>query len=123
LKKCKTLDNYSIFVDKLQEYQKKGIKLVKSIKPVINYCIENNILKKYLLEHGSEVLDMIFGDGEYDRDIDIAVNRREAREEGLAEGMEKDLEITARNALARGISVQTVQEITGLSIEKITELK
>jgi predicted transposase/invertase (TIGR01784 family) len=88
---------------------------------VINYCIENNILKKYLLEHGSEVINMIFG--EYDREIDIAVNRREAREEGLAEGMEKGVELTARNALAKGISVQTVQEITGLSIEKITELK
>jgi predicted transposase/invertase (TIGR01784 family) len=123
LRRCETLANYSKFVDKLQEFQKKGIKLVKSIKPVINYCIKNNILKKYLLEHGLEVLDMIFGDGEYDRDMDIAVNRREAREEGLAEGMEKGLEITARNALDKGISVQTVQDITGLSVEKITELK
>jgi hypothetical protein len=30
---------------------------------------------------------MIFG--EYDRDMDIAVNRREAWEDGRAEGMEK----------------------------------
>ena len=37
-------------------------------------------MKKYLQEHGSEVFNMIFG--EYDRDMDIAVNRREAREEG-----------------------------------------
>ena len=141
LKKCKTLDNYIIFVDKLQEYQKNGVSLVNSINPVINYCIENNILKNYLKEHGSEVINMIFG--EYDREIDIAVNRREAREEGLLEGreeglaegreeglaegmekgMEKGFELTARNALAKGISVQTVQEITGLSIERITELK
>jgi len=119
LKRCETLDNYSIFVDKLQEFQKKGKKLEESINSVIEYCIDNNILRKYLKEHGSEVINMIFGDGEYDRDMDIAVNRREAREEGLEEG----LELTARNALAKGISVQTVQEITGLSIERISELK
>jgi hypothetical protein len=54
LKKCKTLDNYSIFVDKLQEYRKKGQKLEKSIKPVIEYCIKNDILKNFLQENGSE---------------------------------------------------------------------
>jgi predicted transposase/invertase (TIGR01784 family) len=130
LKKCETLANYSKFVDKLQEFQKKGIKLEESIRPVIEYCIKNNIMKKYLQEHGSEVYNMIFGDGEYDRDMDIAVNRREAwedgREEGLEEGMgrgmEKGLEFTARNALAKGISVKTVQEITGLPLDRINDL-
>jgi hypothetical protein len=114
LKRCETLANYSKFVDKLQEYQKKGIKLEESIKPVIEYCIKNDIMKKYLQEHGSEVYKMIFGDGEYDRNMDIAVNRREAREEGL--------EFSARNALAKGISVQTVQEITGLPLDRINEI-
>ena len=33
---------------------------------------------------------MIFG--EYDRDMDIAVNRREAREEGLEEGRKEGRE-------------------------------
>jgi predicted transposase/invertase (TIGR01784 family) len=126
LKSCETLANYSKFVDKLQEFQKRGIKLEESIKPVIEYCIENNILKKYLQEYGSEVINMIFGDGEYDRDMDIAVNRREAWEDGLEEGMEKGrevgLEFTARNALAKGISVQTVQEITGLPLDRINEI-
>jgi len=30
LKKCKTLDNYSIFIDKIREYQKTGLSLEKS---------------------------------------------------------------------------------------------
>ncbi|GBU26699.1 hypothetical protein R84B8_00209 [Treponema sp. R8-4-B8] len=60
LKKCETLDNYSIFVDKLQEFRKNGHKLDESIKPVIEYCIENNILKKYLQEHGSEVINILY---------------------------------------------------------------
>jgi len=123
LKKCKTLDSYSIFVDKLQEYRKKGVKLEKSIKSVIEYCIENNILKNYLKEHGSEVVKMIFGDGEYDRDMDIAVNRREAWEDGLEEGMEKEKLIIAKNLLDKGSTPEFVHEITGLASEKIKEIK
>jgi len=42
-----------------------------------------------------------------------------AREEGLEDG----LELTARNALVKGFSVQTVQEITGLNLETIEEIK
>ena len=126
LKKCKTLDSYSIFVDKLQEYRKKGVSLVKSIKPVINYCIENNILKKYLQENGSEVVKMIFGDGEYDRDMDIAVNRREAwkdgHEEGREEGMEQEKLLIAKNLLTEGSTPEFVQKITGLPAEKIKDL-
>jgi len=50
--------------------------------------------------------------------MDIAVNRGEAWEEGLEEG----LEFTARNALEKGISVQTVQEITGLPLDRINKI-
>jgi len=83
---------------------------------------------------------MIFG--EYDRDMDIAVNRREAREEGRKEGHEEGMEsgikkgreegreegieqeklIIAKNLLEKGSSVEFVQEITGLSSEKIQKL-
>ena len=79
---------------------------------------------------------MIFG--EYDRDMDIAVNRREAREEGRKEGREEGMEkgikkgreegieqeklIIAKNLLEKGSSAEFVQEITGLSSEKIQKL-
>jgi hypothetical protein len=87
LKKCESLFGYSFFINKIREYQTQGLTLEEVITPVIEYCIKNNILKNYLTEHGSEVINMIFG--EYDREMDIAVNRREAREEGLEEGIEK----------------------------------
>ena len=127
LKRCETLANYSKFVDKLQEFQKKGIKLEESIRPVIEYCIKNNIMKKYLQEHGSEVFNMIFG--EYDRDMDIAVNRREAwedgHEDGLEEGLEKGREeeklYIAKNLLAEGSSPEFVYKITGLSSDEIMQ--
>jgi len=113
LKRCETLANYSKFVDKLQEFQKKGIKLEESIRPVIEYCIKNNIMKKYLQEHGSEVINMIFGDGEYDRDMDIAVNRREAWEEGHEEGRGEAHEEDRQHFLEllnQGLTIEEIKE-------------
>jgi predicted transposase/invertase (TIGR01784 family) len=46
-----------------------------------------------------------------------------AREEGHEEGREEGLEIAARNALAKGISIQTVQEITGFDLNAIEDIK
>jgi len=45
-----------------------------------------------------------------------------AREEGREDGREEGMELAARNALSKGIPVQTVQEITGLSLDKIKEI-
>jgi len=87
LKKCESLYGYSFFINKIREYQTQGLTLEELITPVIEYCIKNNILKDYLEAHASEVINMIFG--EYDREMDIAVNRREAREEGRSQGREE----------------------------------
>jgi len=87
LKKCKTLDNYCFFVDKIREHLKKKKSLETSVDLAVKYCIKNNILKEYLIENSAEVFNMIFG--EYDREMDIAVNRREAWEDGHAEGRSK----------------------------------
>jgi predicted transposase/invertase (TIGR01784 family) len=67
---------------------------------------------------------------EYDREMDIAVNRREAKEEGrqeghgegLKEGMEKEKLIIAKNLLAKGSTPEFVCEITGLSPEEIKKI-
>jgi predicted transposase/invertase (TIGR01784 family) len=61
---------------------------------------------------------MIFGDGEYDRDMDIAVNRREAWEEGR----EEEKLLIARNLLEKSSSLEFVYEITGLSLDEINAL-
>jgi len=133
LKRCESLYGYSLFIDKIREYQNQGLTLEELITPVIEYCIKNNILKEYLKAHAAEVWNMLMT--EYDRDIDIAVNRKEAREEGLEEGIEKGREqgleegmekeklIIAKNLLSRGSTPEFVHEITGLSLEEIKEIQ
>jgi len=44
-------------------------------------------------------------------------------ERGLEQGLERGLETTARNALAQGLTMETVQKITGLDMETIAGLK
>jgi hypothetical protein len=109
LKKCKTLDNYSFFIKKIREYQKKKKKLEEAVNLAVEYCKKKNILKKYLQENSSEVFNMIFG--EYDREMDIAVNREEAREEEKL--------IIAKKLLNKGSTPEFVNEVTGLPQEKI----
>jgi len=51
LAKSKTLDSYSVFMGKIREYNKE-LSLAESVKTAIQYCIEKDILKKFLKEHG-----------------------------------------------------------------------
>ena len=63
---------------------------------------------------------------EYDYDTDIAVQRQEAYEDGMEQGIQqgshqKAIE-TAKNLLNLGDSLEKVAQVTGLSIEEINNL-
>jgi len=120
LKKCKTLYNYSFFIDKIREYLKEKKSLEEAVNLAVEYCKKKNILKEYLQEHCSEVYNMIFG--EYDREMDITVNRREAWEDGRVEGREEGKLLIAKNLLNKGSTPEFVYEVTGLPPEKINKL-
>ena len=64
---------------------------------------------------------MLFG--EYDYETDIRVQRREAFEDGLAEGVEQNKIETAKNLMKKNIPLETIAECTGLTLEKIKELE
>jgi hypothetical protein len=57
------------------------------VRTAINESIENGVLKDYLVEAGDEV--MSFLTAEYDYDMDIQVNREEAFEDGVQQGLEQ----------------------------------
>ncbi len=80
--KCSALYGYSVLIGKIGEYQK-TMKLKGAIDRAIRECIEEDILKEYLLSQRSEVLGMLLFD--YDR----KKHEKGLREEGLAEGLAK----------------------------------
>ena len=66
----------------VQNYQISGEE--EPYKKAIKECIEKGILADYLMRKGSEVVNMLLD--EYDYETDIEVQREEAREEGREEG-------------------------------------
>ena len=71
---------------------------------------------------------------EYDYDTDIAVQRKEAFEDGIAIGEKRGISIglsqgaqqakleTAKTLLTFGDSIEKISKVTGLSIEEIEKL-
>ena len=127
LKRSANLNGYSFFIKKVNEF-KEHFSLEKSVADAVRYCIDNNILKKFLEEHGSEVHNMLFEDLTIEEIADIRYKegREEGREEGLQKGHGRGLEegqrTIARNLLAKGSAPEFVSEITGLSLEEIGKL-
>ena len=85
LAKSKMLESYSMFIKKVNEFKKK-FSLDESVKNAIKYCIENDILRQFLKEHGSEVINMLTDDITIEEIV--AIRSEEAREEGMEKGRE-----------------------------------
>ena len=64
---------------------------------------------------------------EYDYDTDIAVQRQEAYEDGMEQGISQGSQQakieTAKNALNMNLPIEQIVTLTGLSIEFIKTLK
>ena len=134
LKSCKPLWQYSLFVDSVRRHV--AIDREHGFENAIKECIQNDILRDYLQRKSKEVLNMLIG--EYDYDTDIAVQREESFEIGLAEGeargeargksiglaegsRKKALE-TAKNLLQFGLSREKIAQATGLTQAEVESI-
>ena len=87
LEKCRPLKEYMIFINKVREYSDdKGVDIKTAITKAIDYCIEENIMREFLIKHKAEVFSVCIT--EFDEKIYEAELREEAREEGIKEGRE-----------------------------------
>ena len=131
LKTCKTLDEYSLFVEEVRIQTQ--LDPENGFTNAVKICIEKGILKEYLQRKAREVINMLIA--EYDYDTDIAVQRKESFEIGLAEGeargeargrsegsRQAKLE-TARILKQLGDSVQKIAQATGLSQAEVEAIK
>ena len=76
--KCPILEEYGQFIDTIRKYQDEGEE--DAYEHAIKECIRQGILADYLTKRGSEVVNMLVA--EYDYEMDIEVQREEAFEEG-----------------------------------------
>ena len=123
LSRCKTLDEYSLFVEEVRRQTE--LDPENGFTNAVKICIEKGILKEYLQRKAREVINMLIA--EYDYDTDIAVQRQESLMIGLQQGIQqgfsngsrqKALE-TAKILKQFGDSVQKIVQATGLTQEEI----
>lgn len=79
LEKSPVLREYGEFIDLIRKYKVDGSE--ESYKLAIEECIRRGVLVDYLKKKGSEVINMLIA--EYDYDTDIEVQREEAFEDGI----------------------------------------
>ena len=142
LKRCETLKQYSEFIEQVRSNIENAVS--EPFTCAIKQAIKKGFLSDYLNRKSTEVQNMLLA--EYDYDTDIAVQRKEAFDDGFSAGEEYGITIgeklgeergislgitqgayqkaveTARKFLSMGLSVEQVANGTGLSIEDIEKL-
>ena len=122
LKRCEALKEYSEFIEQVRCNIENAVP--EPFTTAIKEAIKKGFLSDYLNRKSTEVQNMLLA--EYDYDTDIAVQRREAREEGisigLSQGAQQKAVETAKNALTMNLSIEQVATLTGLSVEEIEKL-
>lgn len=87
LNKCGILNEYSAFVEETRKFKGDEASLEKAVKS----CIKKGILEEYLKRKGSEVVNMLMM--EYDYEKDMRAQRAEAEEIGEEKGKAKERDI------------------------------
>jgi hypothetical protein len=104
LKRSKTLGAYSFFIATVREYEQRVKSRDEAMKLAVNECIEKGILREFLESHGTEVINMLMT--EWNWDDAFAVQREEGREEGRTEGQNIVLELVRQGYSAEQIEAR-----------------
>ena len=130
LKRCEALKEYSEFIEQVRFNIENAVP--EPFTTAIKEAIKKGFLSDYLNRKSTEVQNMLLA--EYDYDTDIAVQRKEAFEDGISIGRNEGISIglsqgahqkaveTAKNLLSIGLSQDQIVSVTGLSVEEIEKL-
>jgi predicted transposase YdaD len=89
VRRSEKLSGYVTFIGKIREYTAAGRALGEAIAEAVEYCIENQVLEKFLTTHSSEVLNMLTT--EFKLEDAIAIWKEEGIEEGIERGREEGM--------------------------------
>jgi hypothetical protein len=66
LKKSAALSGYATFIKAAREFEAAAGSRELGIEQAVKYCIQHDILKKFMLNHGIEVVNMLFNEWNWD---------------------------------------------------------
>ncbi|GBU24269.1 hypothetical protein R83H12_00897 [Fibrobacteria bacterium R8-3-H12] len=95
--KSPVLNGYEEFIAEIKSNLSNSMDLAGAIKAAIKTCLSKNILVSFLREHGSEVLNMIYGEWNWDEALAVA------KEEGVEEGIDIGEKRGVRKGVRKGV--------------------
>lgn len=116
LEGCRTLREYARFIAMIRE-DLKSFGKKEAVAKAVDDCIEQGILKEFLLKYKAQVIKMSIY--EYDE----KKQREFDREEGREEGRKSALTDLITDALRRGKTCEEIADFNNLPIEKVMEIE
>ena len=125
MKRCRTLEEYSIFISRISGYVREDVPLRDAIDTAVQDCIRDHILRDFLLKHRAEVVGMLLE--EFDMEEYIRMERRDSYADGLEDGLSKGEAIGLSKGEAIGKHSERVRLIytllkNGISTEQCASL-
>jgi len=112
LSRCKRLSEYSVFMARINDYYNATGSKEDAVMEAIKDCQKRDILREYLEKNGSEVLNMLITEWNWD----------DAKEVWQEEARAEEKIMIARNLIDEGSTLEFIQKITGLDFEVIQTL-
>ena len=112
IQKCHYLHEYSTLIFYVKLGLSQNLSRRNAIINAIQRCIDENIMKDYLLNKREEVFSM----------LDLQWNLEDAKQAWHDEGFEQGVESVAINMLRRGKSFDEIADFTNLPLERIQQL-
>lgn len=111
LGKSHALKSYSVFVAKVRECIKNGSTLEAAVDEAVQYCVSHDYLREYFRQkHKKEVFDML--NFAWNQERALKVCAEEAREDGLAQGLENGLAASIANVMKNmGVSMEKAMDV------------
>jgi hypothetical protein len=132
-RKCKTLAGYSAFIARARDFEKELGDKKEALKAAIRYCREHDILKEFLEQNASEVMNMLMTEWKlddalavrYEEGLQDGIKRgelkgiRKGELKGIKKGEWKEREKTIKNLLQFGLNRKQIAEALKLSPDEI----
>ena len=108
---CKPLREYSTFSNHYKMLRKQGLDIDEAVRDTIRYCIDNNVMKDYLLHNESEVINMFGFEWNEKEEREALLEAGEAR--GIAIGRANGRIDSVRELLTKGILTMDAVRASG----------
>lgn len=119
LERCRPLYEYSWFIQRIKDYVTRNMSRDEAIIQAVKDCEREGILVEFVREHGSEAVNMLFTQWNFDDAMEVG--REEAREEGIEIGMEKGEEIALIKMVSRKVQKGKCPEVIAQELEEPLE--